>query len=472
MSAATRIRYARALFVMVVLALVYVTAIPFRLAPWKGFAARIERSDFTPFFAKPARRISGSDTIGNILLFLPVGFALQGWRQERRRGQKIRMLPTVAATAGFSLAIELCQFFLRDRFTSVNDFIMNVAGAAAGAWLAHRCYSSFIDLTFARWQALKQRPGILVLGAAITCYLIWMLLPFNFSPTTDAIQRKWHQWQYSISYLRSLPGETLTLSRWELWPLVALENFLFAGLVSGLLVLCRRWYWRQNPQIFWSACLSLFCLFPLLAVAQFLVRGSNPDLLPLLAAFTGTAWGLIAMSSLTKEADLFISARDFWRSHVGRVLAINYLLFFLLLLLRPDLPDFRVNDAANGAETEALAQAAGFFACLLQSVHPTTLDHGGSAVFRLFIKLGMATIPPVFILLTMKPRALQTLTKNNLLIIVLLSFASGLFIQALRFWLLHANVSLIAMAAITAGTMAAIWLENWWQRGNKIAAAE
>jgi glycopeptide antibiotics resistance protein len=61
---------------------------------------------------------------GNLLLFLPFGAALclQRWR----------LAAAVAAGFAFSVSIELTQFAVHGRTTSVDDVVFNTLGTAAG----------------------------------------------------------------------------------------------------------------------------------------------------------------------------------------------------------------------------------------------------------------------------------------------------------------------------------------------------
>lgn len=85
-----------------------------------------------------------TNTLGNLILFLPVGIltvlardafaprALQA--PSLRRGRSV----VVAGLAGglVSLGIEVTQYVLALGYTDVDDLLLNTLGAAAGGWLA------------------------------------------------------------------------------------------------------------------------------------------------------------------------------------------------------------------------------------------------------------------------------------------------------------------------------------------------
>ena len=75
-----------------------------------------------------------TDVLGNVLLFLPLGFVSAGALGKRRAA-----LPRLSAAFGFglvlSVAIEAVQLLVPGRATDVDDVIFNVLGALVGAAL-------------------------------------------------------------------------------------------------------------------------------------------------------------------------------------------------------------------------------------------------------------------------------------------------------------------------------------------------
>lgn len=71
------------------------------------------------------------DVVGNITVFVPLGFGLAGALHQADFRQSIGR----AAVGGFglSLLIELSQFALPSRTTDVDDLIFNTLGATVGA---------------------------------------------------------------------------------------------------------------------------------------------------------------------------------------------------------------------------------------------------------------------------------------------------------------------------------------------------
>lgn len=460
------IKLSRTLLIAVILGLLYVTAVPFGLIAPKRFHAKWQRTELVPFYPNPGARLTGSDTFANILLFLPLGFFLHGRRKLRRSPARVSFMQTLLLAAALSASIEALQFFLKDRFSSINDVMFNVAGAALGALAAHYFYERALARAFRLWQTLAVRPGLLVLGALSICYLLWMLLPLNFTLAWHNIKRKIVQWQYSVEHLRALFEQPYTLDLREYWLLVAVEHFLFAFVLGEIYLLCARWYWPESRRGFWFGLASLFFSLPLLAALQFCVIGGNPDVLTLLSAASGLIAGLLLMHTLTQPRHHAPRLPLGFGYYTEAAVVIPYFLFFLLLVLRPDLPDFRVEIPALAQNGVQVSMASDFVQRLLHSLRPEVLQQGGSAYLRLFVKLLAASMFLMFVLLYLFPHHVRQREWRERIYFIAGSLLFGVIAQALRFWLWGANVSLIAVAGITLGALLASFLANWWRNEN------
>lgn len=460
---AAYLKISRAILVTVILLLIYVTAVPFGLIAPKRYPDKWQRTELVPFYPNPGARLTGSDTFANLLLFLPFGFFLQGWYQLRGSAQRLRFGKTLLFAALLSASIEALQFFLKDRFSSINDVMFNVIGAGAGALAAHFFYQRTLARSFQFWQMLRARPGLLVLAALSACYLFWMLLPLNFTLALHNIQRKVVQWQYSFEHLRTLAMQPYTLDLREYWLLVIVEHVLYGLVLGEVYALCARWYWPAARRYYWLGVLAMLAGLSGLAAMQFCVIGANPDVLTLLSSACGFMLGLALMQALTQPRHHAPHLPLGFDYYTEAALVIPYFLFFLLLVLRPDLPDLRVEApvlAANNSMQTSLF--LDFARRLVQSVQPEILQQGGSAYLRLFVKLMAASMFLMFVLLYLFPqhvRQTQARERRHFVGGVVLF---GVAAQALRFLLWGASVSLVAVAAITLGATFAALLAIWW----------
>ena len=154
-----------AFLVFVVVFIIYGSLFPFDFrSPPEPFDKLLERHN--PFG-------NAADAIDNLLLFVPLGFALQ-FSLHRSRD---RLIASVLAILSLGLGLQLLQLYLPSRTASLADVIWNSVGLAAGLltaslarqWLIHR----FATLT-------TKSPYALLL------VLLWFFYEtFPFTPTLD-----------------------------------------------------------------------------------------------------------------------------------------------------------------------------------------------------------------------------------------------------------------------------------------------
>lgn len=104
-------------------------AIALATVPWSGFVGH-------PHWARVTwipDEIRVGDMVGNVLLYLPLGWSAARVWNARRAGTLI-----VGGAAGLSATVEWLQIWSHGRFPTTTDLLMNTLGAAAGVWLARR----------------------------------------------------------------------------------------------------------------------------------------------------------------------------------------------------------------------------------------------------------------------------------------------------------------------------------------------
>jgi VanZ family protein len=73
------------------------------------------------------------DVVGNVLLFLPLGFGIASWARRRRIKDRIQLLAATLISLVLSFTIEALQNYLPGRDPSWGDVLTNVTGGALGA---------------------------------------------------------------------------------------------------------------------------------------------------------------------------------------------------------------------------------------------------------------------------------------------------------------------------------------------------
>jgi VanZ family protein len=237
------------------------------------FQAR-EWSDATDAFSQAMtaqpRTISKSDTLANLMLGVPLGFALLGAICVGRAGPRARAvvfgLVLLPACAVFSAAVEFAQLYAPDRSCSGLDVLAQTIGAVCGmvAWLV-----------FGPWltqEVRKTATGAAPASRFLVAYVLLLgfiqALPLDFNSSPADAYRKFRDGE-----VKPIPfGEFGTLSGDDLLARVA-SLLQLAGLYLpvGLLAACvpGRFFARENliRVLLAAVGLSLF-----LELGQVLVR--------------------------------------------------------------------------------------------------------------------------------------------------------------------------------------------------------
>lgn len=120
-------------------------------------------------------RAGRGDRISNVLLYLPLGFCLYLWLNERSRRGVAVTIATVLGTL-LSLAIEVAQVYVSKRVPSLADIALNSGGTLLGA-IGGMGWTALSHLMHMPSRAEKQTrdPGAALL---IGLWLAWRFAPF------------------------------------------------------------------------------------------------------------------------------------------------------------------------------------------------------------------------------------------------------------------------------------------------------
>ena len=79
------------------------------------------------------------DVVENVLLFLPLGFAMAGYLTHRGITTLAAITGVLLLSLSLSYSIEVLQLFMPGRFTSLTDVLSNTVGAGLGV-LCHSAW--------------------------------------------------------------------------------------------------------------------------------------------------------------------------------------------------------------------------------------------------------------------------------------------------------------------------------------------
>ena len=207
-----------ALAVGFVLFAVYGSLVPFRLrlSPIAMAWAQFE----TAMRALPTRRISRSDVLANVLLFVPIGFTLMGAVLDRRF--PVRSLVGAASSVmlfafSLSLAVEFLQTFALRRVPSNLDVAAQAFGALAGivAWvLAGPRLSAWVSDT---WSSAGRHRLSRVLTAYAAAWIFVSLAPFDITVDMGQLGARVRAGKIAIAPFATPIGVSVARQAWDVF---------------------------------------------------------------------------------------------------------------------------------------------------------------------------------------------------------------------------------------------------------------
>lgn len=179
----------------------------------------------------PIVRVSLTDLVGNIILFIPFGIlcALIG----RRPAGWIVLPVTVMAAFCLSCAIEVTQTFFQDRIASRLDIINNTLGAFGGALVVLLVPETLARRLFHHARTLiHASPWTAVMVAMLVLALLRAWFPFDVAISVSEIKD-------GLKRAVIFPFQTITLKAWlALSPMPAqVKPFQWTEFISNL------WFW-------------------------------------------------------------------------------------------------------------------------------------------------------------------------------------------------------------------------------------
>ena len=272
----------------------YVSLVPFSIDP------RVTLNDALHALARPAawRLGSRSNFVGNIVLYLPVGFFCAGALFTARAGLLRRLLFTpvvLTCSLASSVAIESAQAFVPSRVPSMSDCMAQLAGAVVGliAW-------SLVESEVYGWWTRRRtdaagRVGHLWLVAYFAVYAIAALLPLDVTLDAGTLARKWRAGGVILNPLRS--------PSWSVDMLPGVIGDFVLAVPIGLLASIAGVRPGTRRSAFVAVAISAAGLAAIEA-SQLLVVSRTSDAADFLMALAGALVGLgLAAALLSRRAD-------------------------------------------------------------------------------------------------------------------------------------------------------------------------
>jgi VanZ family protein len=249
--------------------------------------------EFRAVLARGAQIDSRSDSVANVMLGVPLGFALLGALAADRRwpGGKLALvgLLLLPPCALFATAVEFSQLFTPNRTSSASDILAQTIGSAGGMVAWGLCGQAVADRALAVWR----RADVDAAGRLLVAYIVLLAfietLPFDVSASPADLYRKLRD-----GGVRFVPfGEFAGAGDLECWRLAGklakLAGLFFpVGLLASLM---------KGRVASWGAlriALAAVALGLCMEAPQLLVRSRSPSATDALAGAAAAVAGWFA----------------------------------------------------------------------------------------------------------------------------------------------------------------------------------
>ncbi len=159
----------------------------------------------------PSARISGSDIVSNLALYIPLGWMLAVRLRLAGRHLVIAVVISMVACSALSAGVELLQLPLRSRISSAADWLLNTisgfTGSVAGAVWGKRLWQYLVAWLERAWEV---RPVDIA-----TIVLLSLLAADAFSPYLPTILLK-HVWR-NLQQARVDLADGFSVHPWHWW---------------------------------------------------------------------------------------------------------------------------------------------------------------------------------------------------------------------------------------------------------------
>ncbi len=354
--------------------LVYVSILPFDFSA-SAAPARIERHVFGIPLSAPVL----PDVVSNIGLYVPFGMLLCAVFIRRGAGPLSAAVLSTLLLAALSLSVEWAQQYSVSRVSSAADFVSNAIGAMIGSLLAPSLFWLARRAVRMNQKDVRQR-GSAVLARLLALGLVAIAwIPFDLTFSADRVADSLHRSSLlPFARIRALQdaadrglasGDSSVvygIAR-DAWSL-RLDALADAG-GYALLAVLTAWYLRRHCGVAgvrtaqWTVIACLW-LSVFAAAGQVFVSSRGFDSTYLVAALTGTVFGLLAFAPVVQAWGRAPEAPRSRRALLGCTVA-GIAAYILLRQTAPFMPSFgRESIHAQARIAEWLPMSAYFQARL------------------------------------------------------------------------------------------------------------
>jgi len=229
------------------LLLVYASLIPYDFSTDIDLHWRINQA-LHSWPINPYARVSGSDILSNIILYIPLGALLATHISLKKRAKWKTFTATLLICIATSFSIETAQIFSHVRIASITDLLMNSISGALGACAGTLCgirgwqrlstslelrrQSNPIDILTLLFAGLLAADALSPYRPTLLLSQVWRSIKAShFDPIAGFAQHPWHSWL--TTHVMVYIFFTLMASQWQVRK-NSKAGILHAGVLCGL----------------------------------------------------------------------------------------------------------------------------------------------------------------------------------------------------------------------------------------------
>ncbi|ACN15108.1 putative VanZ-like membrane protein [Desulforapulum autotrophicum HRM2] len=249
----------------------------------------------------PDARISGSDIVSNLALYVPLGWIIAVRLRLDNRGMLLSMITSGMVCSIISLGVELSQTFIVSRISSASDLCLNTISGGVGSAMGV-LYGKALWISGIRWlrQSWESRPVIIAV-----LIFAGLLMADAFSPYLPTLLLK-QVWQsFGDSHFDVVQG--FLIHPWHWWLVQRFFVYLFLTLLFAGCIKHKNEFKTFLYAAFFVALFSLF-----LEMGKWFIVSRSFNIANPMTSWAGclaavlTGWAFEERMSVRKKMDIAI----------------------------------------------------------------------------------------------------------------------------------------------------------------------
>ena len=236
----------------------------------------------------PQGRISGSDVVSNLILYIPLGYLIASRNSFTAAAWLKPCVIAILFCMGTSLMVELAQAATLSRTASITDWILNSISGAIGSFSGAK-YGKHLWTKYSFWisQRWQQQPLDILTLALFALLIADSLAPFL---PTLLLSQVWRS--VKASHFNLIEG--YLQHPWHWW-------FFTRSLIYMILtILIANWYHPEKRRLNWLNA-SLICIFLAitLEIGKLFIISRTMNLANITTSFSGILLAVIILNMRT-----------------------------------------------------------------------------------------------------------------------------------------------------------------------------